>query len=393
MPAPPSEPSVSRRWTVSDDEPEAQAGVGTATLAPPASPWTVDPGRAVAPPPPTEEEPRSDLHRRAAEAYCNELLPSEAVGAAVEVALWSDGDSDAELLRAVRTTAAERVTGDAKPRGLREALAVEHENACDATPARLAERANGTLPEHDQRELEQHLGDCLSCQAAELREERATRAFAAALLSDGSGAAPAAASPDPSAGGDASSRWTPGAEVIAGAAAVSAGLPPAPAPIARRRRRALLAGAGTIIAAAVVAVVLIAGNAKHHRGTTPQAAAPVTPTQTQTATTPAPAHHRHVATHRVRHTTTTRTHKAAAHKKTTHKTTHKSKPSTPVSQPSTPVVYTPPHRTAPVVVPQSSTPVVTHSSTPPPATSVTSVSQSSLPATSAPQSGVGGSSK
>jgi hypothetical protein len=372
----------------------AMTASATATLVRPESPWTVDPDRAPAPPPQTEDEPPSDLHRRAAEAYCSELLAPEAVPAAVEVALWSDGSSDAELLSAARTAAAERLAGDAKPHGLREALAVEHESACDLTPSRLAARANGTLAEPDQRELERHLGDCLLCQAAELREDRATRAFEAVLLLDGAGPAPVAAGgAEASANGDRSSRWTPGNAAIAGAAAVSAGLPPTPTPVARRqprRRRVLLGGAGAILAAAVVAVVLIAGGSTKHKLATTQASAPVSPPQT--TTTPAPAHHRHVATHRARHP------KAAAHKtthKTTHKATHKSATAPHAAQPATPIVDTPPHQTTPVVVPQSSTPVVTHTVTPtaPTPTSVTPISQSSLPATSAPQKGVGGSSK
>ncbi len=365
-----------RRWLTADVEtaPAAPAASG-AVLAPPAasaSDWlpaglqpteSAAPPKAVDPlrwePPPSSAgdqdaaEDAPDRRLDAAEAYCRVVCPAAAALAIAE-ALESAGDSDLELLHATRTAAAAHATPIAAPKTWRERLAAEHEQPCAPTRARLAERANGTLGSRDERELEDHLRDCDDCRAAAEREQEATAAFAAVLPGALGGESDAA-----------TSRWAPEtlAAAVSGTAAAAATTQPA-----RRRRRL-----APLLAVAVAIVVIVAGafaalhsSTTHHSAATPAksvAAAPNAPGKHKSATA---ARHRRTA---ARHTSARRHHAVVHHP--AHKVTHHASTTTPAvnSHPTTEPV-------APVV-------------TQPQSTSVSSVSQSSLPAQSAPQQGVG----
>src|SRR5436305_12766589 len=91
------------------------------------------------------------------------------------------GGGDDQLLRVTRVAAAAHAPRKAGPRGLRGMLAAEHQSECDGTPGLVAQRANGELTPARQFKLENHLVRCLFCRAAEVREQRASRAFAAVL--------------------------------------------------------------------------------------------------------------------------------------------------------------------------------------------------------------------
>jgi anti-sigma factor RsiW len=125
---------------------------------------------------PDPDEPASRGRRRhAVEAYCRELDPAGAAAVSAEQILSSltGGISDDNLLlQSTRTAAVKELA-----QGRHDATSDD----CDHTPARLAARANSTLPARERSRLEEHLVSCLVCRAAELRSVRADRAFAAIL--------------------------------------------------------------------------------------------------------------------------------------------------------------------------------------------------------------------
>src|SRR5205807_6040717 len=130
--------------------------------------------------------PPDRLRTHAIQLYCRELCGSPRMTAAAAHVIGSispaDGDGgDDQLLRVTRSAAAAHAPRKASPSGLRGMLAAEHQSECDLTPALLAERANGELPPARQFKLENHLARCLFCGAAEVREQRASRAFSAVL--------------------------------------------------------------------------------------------------------------------------------------------------------------------------------------------------------------------
>jgi hypothetical protein len=398
--ATPASGSHSRWLAAGVDAPAAAPASSVAVLAPPTTPassWLPDglestevsvAPKAVDPlrwePPPSSagdheakaDEP--DRRHEAAEAYCRVVCPA-AVAVAVAEALESAGDSDVELLHATRTAAAAHAAPIVAPKNWRQRLAAEHEQPCAPTPVRLAERANGTLGSREERELKDHLRGCEDCCAAVDREQEATAAFAAVLPGTPEGESAATAA-----------RWAPealAATAAAGATAAAAPAPsataaPAPASTAAPRRRRRLAP----LLAAVVAILAIGGGAfaalhsstKHHPPATTHktvAAVPKPPAAHKTATV---TRHKRTAVH---HTSARRHHAVVHHPK--HKVTHHASTPAPVVTSSPP---TEPATSAPVVTSHPVTPVVP---TQPSSTSVSSVSQSSLPSENAPQSGVG----
>ena len=125
-----------------------------------------------------------DQRRKAVESYCRELSPSEE-GANVARYTLSvldvNNGADEALLMATRVFAAEGLT-TSEVDGKRESQRVaNHQDPCASTVGMLAARENGSLSSNEYARLERHLDDCLVCRAAELRAERADRAFAAIL--------------------------------------------------------------------------------------------------------------------------------------------------------------------------------------------------------------------
>ncbi len=122
----------------------------------------------------------------AVRAYCRVLcVPEEseqAVGetiAAFEDAGRSSTPREVRLLSITRAIAAGHAPAGAGPRGRHDpSSSDEREARCDATPVRLAARANDELDPHERSTLEEHLDGCLLCHATALRIGRAERAFA-----------------------------------------------------------------------------------------------------------------------------------------------------------------------------------------------------------------------
>ena len=82
----------------------------------------------------------------------------------------------------MRLLAAKYANVDPATRGWRRILAAERE--CSFTPFLLAGRSNAELSDAELERFERHLETCLVCQAAELRFERAERAFDGVLRRD-----------------------------------------------------------------------------------------------------------------------------------------------------------------------------------------------------------------
>lgn len=402
-----SGPAVSApsRWLTSDAEQAVTAGASTA-LAPAkahAADWLpealhrgeevrVDGGEAVPPQagdssrwvPQTDareqveddgDDDGTERRRAAAEAYCRVVCPETAVAVAVEEALDAAGESDPDLLSATRSAAATKAIPVASPKTWRQRLAAEHEEPCQLTPGRLAERANGTLTRHEQHELDRHLTGCPDCQAAAEREHAATAAFAAVLP-----AAVVSEERDPAAAG-----WT-GAPVPA--ATIAAAAPKSVAPEPRRRAATIPFRTGAALLAALIvvgAVVLITSGGGRHAP-----AVPIRTAATAAATVTKPrAVHQASAAKRSAHRNPARRRRPGHHpvrKAAHHGTTSHTAVTSAPGLATAPAVRTEP----PAVTTQPSAPIVT---APPRPTTVTSVGQASLPATTAPQSGVGGSTK
>ncbi len=247
----------------------------------------------------------------AVEAYCAEVCSPAVAAAAAAAALSSfNGDDDRELLRLTRRSAANHVSDSAERRPAGAVPGTERERGCEATPALLASRANGELGSGESGWLQQHLHDCLVCQASEVRMLRAERAFAGLLGVDVAAAPRAADVPSRVARRQTLARATANDSMAvvpaaaAGPATAEAG-PVSAAVVPARRRRLLtlgLAAAGlTLLVGAAIAAALVAGGAsKHH---TPRAAVVTSPARTPTvapARRPAPkskpaAHKRHGA--------------------------------------------------------------------------------------------------
>ncbi len=125
----------------------------------------------------------------AVRAYCRVLcVPAESEQAVRETlaalaALEEAGGSSSvgeELLSITRAIAVGHASAGAGPPGRRDASSSdEREARCDATPLRLAARANDELDPHERSTLEEHLDGCPLCQATALRIGRAERAFVA----------------------------------------------------------------------------------------------------------------------------------------------------------------------------------------------------------------------
>ena len=108
-------------------------------------------------------------------AYCRELCGPADATQAVEACLDALGAgaeyASAEVvLRTTRSIAALHAVGH--DNGSR------HRRECTATAWRLAARANGELERRGQRQLEEHLRQCMACRATLIKMERAERAFA-----------------------------------------------------------------------------------------------------------------------------------------------------------------------------------------------------------------------
>lgn len=197
----------------------------------------------------------------------------------------------------------------ASPRaGWRAAVrgALSQEGTCAATAGLLAARSAGTLEPGDEEALRRHLHECLPCRAAEVRWQRAERAFAGTLQFGGAVGADAAAAEPVSA-------FAPAAAATAAAPAPAAAQDePAPFPTRppRRARGRRLAGVPLValvafaaICAAAVAFAVTSGNSSHKP--TQQAVQSVPSVPATPARPPVKAHHvrahpRHVVTHHAR---------------------------------------------------------------------------------------------
>jgi hypothetical protein len=301
-------------------------------------------------------------------------------------AAGGDG-TDGSLLQVTREVAAQRKLLTPVRAGWRASVtrALAEEGVCAATPTLLAARAGGTLTDADRRSLEAHLKECLTCRAAEVRWERAERAFAASLqfgaLAGTSAAAERSAAAIPVAGVAAASAPAALAPAAAAAAAAAESAPPA----YRRRRRVAgvpLAGVLGLLAACIAAaaiIILSGGSSSNHpvqsAAHPASAGQPVAP-----LSVPAPTHKRAHAK-RVVH------HRAAAHHRkkpspapaATAPVTASVVPSAPSPAPVTPVVSAP----APVVTPAPA-PAPAPASSGSSGGSSASIQQPSLGASSAP---------
>jgi hypothetical protein len=277
---------------------------------------------------------------------------------AARTAAGGDG-SDDSLLQVTREVAAQRKLLTPPRAGWRASVtrALAEESACAATPSLLAARAGGTLSDADQRNLETHLSECLTCRAANVRWERAERAFAAAAER----AVPAAAA----------------APAAAGSAAVAP-------PVDRGRRRITgvpLAGALGLVAACVAAaaiIILSGGNSSNHpvraAAHPPSTGQAVAPVSVPASTHKRPhakrvVHHRAVAHHRK---------KSPPAPPPAAPVTASVAPSSPSPAPVTPVASAP----APVVTPAPPAPAPASSGSS--GGSSASIQQPSLGASSAP---------
>jgi hypothetical protein len=127
---------------------------------------------------------QTQRRERGVREYCRNVCPPRTANLATAEILGgaaSGFTTDDELLRRTRIAAANHAPVRDTGSGWRGVLAAEHEEDCDATPRRLAARANGDIDPPEQDRLEQHLGGCLRCAAAELKMERAERAFSMLL--------------------------------------------------------------------------------------------------------------------------------------------------------------------------------------------------------------------
>jgi hypothetical protein len=392
-------------WFVPAGRAEAEAeSQPTVSMPPEPEPTAPEPS---APKPPPAEPAAPELpailagSRRqtlAVESYCRELAPAAASAAAAAALGGFPGGDDLALLRRTRAIAARHATVRPPRHGWRNMLAAErHDGTCERTPRLLAMRANGELDEARRAELERHLESCVTCQAAEIRAERADRAFAG-VTGIAIEAPPAVAAEAPAANvvapgaaeALAMAAWASEAEP--GSAATSEWLPPAPEPgpvrapatyerppieqapprrpFSRHGLVGVVGGATAIAAAAVLAVVLLTSGSS----TKSQSVAQSTTPAPVTRAAPAPRHKKAAA----------KPHHAA--KKPA---THHAAPSataaasaTPAATPtSQPVASSPAPAPAPTPTPAPSTPAPSQPSS-------VSIQQQSLGSTNAPQ-GIG----
>jgi hypothetical protein len=139
-------------------------------------------------------------------AYCRELCgpilgPTAANAALASYAATTnpsggDGGADQEpLLRSTRLAAARAELDAARQTGWRgavsRALVAERDSHCADTPVLIATRSNHELDAAAAERLDEHLSSCLRCRAAQLRADRAERAFAAIIAIRAGGNAPA----------------------------------------------------------------------------------------------------------------------------------------------------------------------------------------------------------
>jgi hypothetical protein len=426
-PAPETGP---RRWLMED----GPARASTLAVAPEAARWQAGEAAPLAQPAETDAQ-RRDRRAAAVAAYFGELSDRATAGRAAGETLTefaeqpsagSDDEVDRALLRLTRLKAAERSlvspTRGGWPTSAPSAPA--EEGPCAKTPDLLVARAEGELNRADAESFERHLADCLDCRAAELRVNRAERAFAAVLQSGvaaelaparrisvasirlspskpaaagaaaaaaGSAAGAAAASPASVSPTEKTASWEP----PAGASSRFAGVAADASPSRRGRRRAVLpvtplgrgiTAAAAFIVVAVAAALLLSGGSSHSSNVS--ASKPAVPTfkippatVSPGARTPAPT--------------------AARHKPARHKP-HRPKPvSHPAPAPAAPTVVASTPSPSPSVSTSSpptttSAPAPVHSS-PPPSSSPSSSSSSSvsvqqpgLPSAAAPTQGIGG---
>jgi hypothetical protein len=354
--------------------------------------------------------------RLAVYAYCHEMCGSQDEGTAAHQAIASLRSSrvisDEKLLRATRLAAAEHAS--AAPLGtgwrtrMRDALAAEHDVSCRRVPVLLARRRNGDLEKDESVALDEHLHQCLHCQAAEVRLERAERAFAAAVAGTAIEEVETAAtgsfpvSEEPPAAAARTEKWeaiasaaVPLAAVAAGAEAAdaedavaqptSSPATPSPAvpPPPRRRRRRLsavaiaLALVAIAVAGAGAAVLLGKGKSSAHHSTLSLA----TPSISSSTAAPAVRHH-------------------PKHKRVVHHAARKPHKSKPKPKPKPTVVASAPAQTTAVapttsaVQPSTSVTHVTPTPTPQPTPQPTpthsvTIQQPSLGATGGSTTGVG----
>jgi hypothetical protein len=118
------------------------------------------------------------LRSRAVRAYCRELLgPESAITATQEILGSLTGAiGDSELLQTTRIEAAERLMSRNRWEPTTQAA-----QDCVETPGLLAARANATITNQQNSQLDGHLATCLVCRAVELRAVRADRAFAGTM--------------------------------------------------------------------------------------------------------------------------------------------------------------------------------------------------------------------
>ncbi len=307
-------------------------------------------------------DPVTDLQRQAALAYARELLPQEIADAAAEDALAAfrhsvrnaetppDAAARNELLLAVtRLMTAVSMPDRSSPADRRQAvwasIGAESHCSCRETGVLLAARANGNIEPRESVALDQHLAGCADCRALGVDVVRAEQGFRDILE-------------PPSSGGGG---------------------------LLRGVRGTALLSVGVVGAIAAGAIALTSGG-----GTTTPSSAFLLPTTTvaTTATTPAKkaTHHTHHAAAK-HHTTKPKTvHKASTKPKTTASTAD----TAPVSSATNTPAYTPPTYTPPVSTP-ASTPAPTHTTAASTAgsTALAPTSESSLPAATATQQGIG----
>ncbi len=350
----------------------------------------------------------SQPQTQAVDAYTRELCPREAAPAAARETLESfAGGDDTQLLRHTRGVAAGYAAVAPARRGWRRVLATERDPICQMTPSLLAARANGGLEGARSKELELHLGSCLTCQAVERRTQRAEHAFAGitgiALTAGAVAAATAAAAealaPEPPAAADqapapaevtpadtaiaagATSEWLPtGAEETDDAQTTPAAEPVAAGvgdttkrPFSRRGLAGVIGGAVAVAAAAAVAVVLLtSGGSKH-------VTVASTPAVVTTSATPPPVRHKARPATKTHHRASKpATHHAAsaAVASVTPASSATSSSSAPTASPSPPA-SSPPTSSPPPASPPPSNPA--------PAQPPVSIQQPSLGTTAAPQ--------
>lgn len=166
-PAPPPTPPPAKRAEpvtarATSSVPPPKRAAPEATHATPAAPG------------PLEAELGPVRAEAAVRAYCRELCGPAgsklAIAASLDAIAGSSPANSDGLLRSTRLAAAERAIGHGKKSvGSRD---------CLVTPARLVARAGGELTPKARRELEEHIRQCIACQATEIKMGRAERAFA-----------------------------------------------------------------------------------------------------------------------------------------------------------------------------------------------------------------------